>query len=80
MIHTVWILPITSPVAGHLVSTTGPDPFHCPSKTPGIAESVGNERADKTRDALVERSRRETGDTNRVARRRASVMVGCVVV
>lgn len=48
---------MTSPVAGHLDSTTGPDPLHCPSYTPGMDPSVGNDKADKTRLALEDRCR-----------------------
>jgi hypothetical protein len=55
--HTVLILARTSPVAGHFDSTSGPDPFHCPSYTPGIVESVGKLRADKTLLARLDKPR-----------------------
>lgn len=58
---TVVIRAMTSPVAGQVVSTTGPEPDHCPSKTPsmGLDVSVGKSRALRTAEAREERGREE---------------------
>jgi hypothetical protein len=79
---TVLIRPITSPVAGHLVSTIGPDPFHVPSNTPGItpSEAVGRSRAERTREARVESKRvgeyLKAGEWDESRRSKLIVVVG----
>lgn len=57
---TVLIRPMISPVDGHLDSTIGPLPLHCPSNTPGMDPSTGRDKAERTRLALEERHRLDT--------------------
>jgi hypothetical protein len=57
--HTVFTRAKTSPVAGHRLSSTSPEPVQAPSYTPGssVASPVGSSSADRTADARDERER-----------------------